>query len=390
MLTSHATQSPSSSQDTCHGGFPGRRPEADRARLGYLLDVLSGSVRKSSGLKPNEIRVYTYVVHECYALPIFLGESDRVMPMDDSPSAMGRSLGIDPGDASRAIDGLIAKGLIKAGGGRLWPCRAGFVRMAGSVEPPPKPPLRPFRESAENPQATGSGHGKFPRVEPPVMGISHEAPPEIMGNSHDSAPAPYREPARANSDSGPEIREDSPCVCVNSDSEKASSLAQEEKLQDNTHTHNGDCLHLPFPYAESDVAWVDEFCLAKLMNEVIGREVRGKLLGYYPPGWIRRAMKRAKTMNISSFHYIRKILLQWEAAGGPNPGAEDYYDDDMQPIKASKMPDLAPVAAAPVASRFPLSRAAKAEAEYRQAKEMIAAGISPWSGKPFAEECDDE
>lgn len=360
------------------GAPQNRRPDADFDRL---IDIIRGVFSAMTGrvdrFTPTELKVYYYLVERCYVRPLWFGESDKVETARCNFAEIGRICRIDRSDARRAIQTLISKGFVREKGGRAWPVRAKFVELVGdrSVDPVLRV-VNPLREGRET---------------PPVAG---EIPPVTEGNSPigrgEIPPAPCREPApscegapaRSRSGINSEKKENK---------DRTENIYHPENPEKQTPCQEArqDDIDRPpdrFPLSSEDSAWLQAFCDRHWPCKHVAEQLCSQRIAMaYEFSWVKKALKRAQLCRTPRWAYIGAILDTWAFKGAPDPGNEDRFDDEMNPIPMPRGPEIIPIETAPAARRFPMSRAERAEADYQKSKAMMAAGISPTFGIPYSE-----
>lgn len=381
---------------------PGRHPGDVGAKVALIQEALT--------MTPQQRAVYNHVLVRCYLMPAY-DDLDKVFKVSRSPAVVGRKLGMDPSDASKAIRALESEGWIVFDGKTMYPCYDRFMEevtrvlqeikeeMAdlegpadesgefppvGGVSPGPEPPSGDFppepAESGEIPRGDSPDRGTFPRPVAPAPGE----------RAREGATAGTRTGAGSRSVLNPEkIRQDSSAICL-SESRASDAGAHEGTAGPERYTqtaYSGTSEPSRAEFSPEEASWIE----ATLERAAPLRHQGYNLMSNLAPAGegysferVKKAIKRACLMRKPNWSYIKQILDQWTAIGGADPGVEDRYDDQLQPLAAPAgwSPDLAP-AAAPAPDR-PLSRFQQTMENVRKMEAANKAGIH-WLKVPIEE-----
>jgi hypothetical protein len=300
MLTCQSSAIRSSNQDRSGSNSSGL-PIDDRDRL-----IACAVAMGYADMDLIDWRVYNHLIFRCWLTPIANGQSCRIVPIDRSPTVIGQAIGIDRAHVSRSLKTLIAEGYAAESNGVIWPTAERIRERAEQLG---------FRADAIA-ASVPIPHGERADSARPGVPIPH-------GDSIEDAGAPARS-IRMNSG----IRGENPentgsLVCLNSSLESA-------KDQDDTHTQ----MHgrLKHPLSPEEETRIIAFCDTHFPMMAVAENYLSNCRGLFPASWIVKALKRAKLARKCRWAYVREIMRSWECVGGPDPGEEDRYDDDMLPI----------------------------------------------------------
>lgn len=340
MFVSNRSTSTVSRQDHI---VTNRRPEADARRiLSVARAMAAAAARGDSGMTPNEVTVYLYLVTETYVQPIVRGESDKIGTTAPNYSEIGRRLGMDRNKVRLAIRSLIESGYLRHGKGRIWAACDRFLELAAEGERQHAAEVADDLEIRHVPGERNPFADPIRNVSPPdtnrIAGpIRNVSPPTVE-------PAPPRAPVCAGARSGlnsKEGEEEDPGYIYHP--EEALESSQDSSIQDDIYINNTNGNGI----SPEDEAWVIAFCDERFPMKALAENLFSNTRGLYPSAWYRKAVKRAFLARVPRWKYIKEIMETWVYMGAPDPGPEDRFDDDMRPVAAPRGPDVIPIETAP-------------------------------------------
>jgi hypothetical protein len=348
MLACQSSASRLSNQDSSRLFSP-RRAEADARRLGDCLQLIAGS-----SMKPAQRRLFAFLACKCLVAPIVRGESDTIATVGDNAAEIAREIGLDRCNVSRTIGEMVDAGWIARKGGRLWISMARVVDMLRAEsfsyfdDPPQVDVVNPTTSEAEA-----------------VVKLTTSPVSDLQHASIEDAGAPARS-IRMNSNSG-ELNSDSGLnsVCL------PDSSPESAKYQDDTHTHMN--ARLKHPLSPEEETRIIAFCDKHFPMMAVAENYLTNCRGLFPASWVVKALKRAKLARKCRWAYVREIMRSWECVGGPDPGEEDRYDDDMIPIPV-EVAAILPIPT-PSAPAWPISQRQRTAVDVAWMKEQEASGI---------------